>query len=149
MIRRLTAMDVEAVLDIEKDCFKMPYNAEQYLYEFEDNPCAYIYGYYKEDQLIGFIDYWITFDCAQLCKIAVVESERNKGIASELMEYMCKDAGKHGCESVLLEVRASNDTAKSFYEKFDFMEVNVRKKYYDNPVEDAIIMGKVLVGEYI
>lgn len=146
MIRRLDENDVSALLEIENLCFSHPYNHEQYLYELNDNPCAYLYGYFIDNQLVGFIDYWITFDCAQLCKIATHPDFQNRGIGKEMMEFMYKDAIKQDCENVLLEVRVSNEKAIDFYHHEDFLDINIRSKYYSEPVEDAIVMGKILVG---
>lgn len=146
MIKRLTLLDLSDLMNVEKDCFEDPYQAKQYEYELADNPCAYLYGYYKDDNLIGFIDYWVTFDTTQLCKIGVLEAYRQQQIATELMDFMYEEAIKENCETILLEVRASNQIARSFYEREGFLEINVRKDYYSNPSEDAIVMGKILVG---
>lgn len=147
MIKKLTIEDIDDILKIENEAFLHPYNKEQFAYELEDNPCAMIYGYYEEDKLIGVIDFWITFDCCQLCKIAIDKAYRRKGIATKLMNFMYEKSKKEQCENVLLEVRMSNKSAIAFYKKEGFISLNTRDKYYDNPVEDALVMGKVIVGE--
>lgn len=146
MIKRLTSDELASIMEIETSCLQNPYTQEQFAYELSDNPCAFIYGYYVEDKLVGLIDYWITFDCVQLCKIAVLKDYRKQGIGHKLMEFMYEQAKKEGCEHVLLEVRKSNEVAQAFYEKQDFLVINERKNYYDNPREDALVMGKILVG---
>ena len=138
--------DVKKVVQIEQENFASPYEEKQFLYEIEDNPCAQLYVIKEHDWIIGYIDFWITFESCQLCKIAVDKNYQGKGYGKALMEFMF-DKVKEECETIFLEVRKSNQKARLFYEQFDFIEINIRKNYYTNPSEDGIIMGKILVGE--
>ncbi|MDF9824476.1 ribosomal-protein-alanine N-acetyltransferase [Breznakia sp. PF5-3] len=147
MIRKATMEDLDIILEIEKENFPFPYTRKQYEYEIEANPCAYLYVLEECDEVIGYIDYWITFDSCQLCKIAVTKECQRSGYGKEMLEFMFKDALSKACETAFLEVRVSNKKAISFYETFDFLEVNRRKDYYRDPKEDGIILGKVLVGD--
>lgn len=146
MISEMQLDDVKEVVRIEKDNFTLPYEEKQYLYEIEDNLCAQLYVLKEEDVIVGYIDFWITFESCQLCKIAVDKNYQGKGYGKQLMEFMF-DKVKDECETIFLEVRESIQRARAFYEGFDFWEINVRKNYYSDPVEDGIIMGKILVGE--
>lgn len=146
MISEMQLDDVKEVVRIENDNFTLPYEEKQYLYEIEDNLCAQLYVVKEDDVIIGYIDFWITFESCQLCKIAVDKNYQGKGYGKQLMEFMF-DKVKHECETIFLEVRESNQRARIFYEGFDFWEINVRKNYYSDPIEDGIIMGKILVGE--
>lgn len=146
MILEMQIDDVKEVVRIEKDNFTLPYEEKQYLYEIEDNLCAQLYVLKEEDVIVGYIDFWITFESCQLCKIAVDKNAQGKGYGKQLMEFMF-DKVKDECETIFLEVRESNQRARAFYEGFDFWEINVRKNYYSDPSEDGIIMGKILVGE--
>lgn len=146
MIRKMTVEDLDKVIEIEKECFTSLYNKQQYVYELEDNPCAYLYVLEIENEIVGYIDYWITFDSCQLTKIAVAKKHRRKGYASLLMDKMVEEAIAQACEAILLEVRVSNVSAQTFYEGYAFMEINRRKGYYSDTQEDAIVMGKVIGG---
>lgn len=146
MIRKMVVEDLEQVDVIEHSCFTSTYNKEQYLYELEDNPCAHLYVLETEGKVVGYIDYWITFDSCQLTKLAVDEQFRRLGYASLLMEHMIDDAIQQECEAILLEVRVSSKEAQTFYEQFEFLQINVRKGYYTDNQEDAIVMGKVIGG---
>lgn len=146
MISEMQLDDVKEVVRIEKDNFTLPYEEKQYLYEIEDNLCAQLYVLKEEDVIVGYIDFWVTFESCQLCKIAVDKNYQGKGYGKQLMEFMF-DKVKDECETIFLEVRESNQRARAFYEGFDFWEINVRKNYYSDPIEDGIIMGKILVGE--
>lgn len=139
--------DLEAVLRIEKENFSAPYGEAQYAYEIEDNPCAYLYVIEVDGNIVGYVDYWITFDSCQLCKIAIDQKYQHHGYGEQLMKFMFLEAETMECEAVLLEVRVSNGKAQSFYERLGFLEIHRRKDYYVNPKEDGIIFGKVLVGK--
>lgn len=147
MIRKMQKADMEAVLQIEHECFLDPYTEVQYTYELEDNPCAYIYVMEEDGKIVGFIDFWITFESCQLCKIAVTSTLQEQGKGYDLMAFMVDYAQQEGCETILLEVRKSNEKAIRFYQNLEFIEINERKQYYRNPVEDAIVFGKILIGE--
>ena len=147
MIKRLSSEDLDNLMVVETECFSDAYKKETYEYEIDDNPCAYIYGYYIEDKLVAFIDFWVTFETVQLCKIGVRKDYRRQHIGQELMDFMYDFCLKENCETILLEVRSKNDRARNFYCNEGFYELNIRKKYYSNPLDDAIVMGKILIGE--
>lgn len=146
MIRKMCIEDLDRIDEIEKESFSSIYKKEQYEYEIEDNPCAKLFVLEHEGEIVGFIDYWITFDSCQLTKLAIAKQHRGKGYAHELMEYMIEDAINEKCEAVLLEVRESNIVAQNLYKAYDFLEINIRKGYYSDNKENAIVMGKAIGG---
>lgn len=146
MIRKMCIADLNRIDEIEKESFSSVYKKEQYEYELEDNLCAKLFVLEDENEIIGFIDYWITFDSCQLTKLAIAKKYRGKGYAHELMEFMIDDAIKENCEAILLEVRESNTIAQNLYKAYDFLEINVRKGYYTDNKENAIVMGKAIGG---
>lgn len=139
--------DLDKVLEIEKECFTHPYTRENYEYELQDNPCAYLYVLKNdENEIVGFIDYWITFESCQLTKIAVAKKYRGNHYSCDMMEFMIEKAIEEECEAILLEVRVSNKVAISLYESYDFININTRKGYYSDNNEDAYVLGKVIGG---
>ena len=82
-IRRATPNDIDSILVIENESFKNPFSKENLLYEISENPVSNFYILESEQQVIGFIDYWVTFDSATIDQIAIKKSERNKGFASD------------------------------------------------------------------
>ena len=94
-----------------------------------------------DDKLVGYINYWILFDHAEINKICVDDEYRRKGYASLLMEKAFEAFKKAECLSISLEVRVSNISAQKLYEKFGFVTVVVKKEYYQNG-EDANYMVK-------
>lgn len=146
MIRKMTIDDLDRIDEIEKESFSSIYKKEQYAYELEDNPCAKLFVLEKGKEIVGFIDYWITFDSCQLTKFAIAKAYRGNGYAHELMQYMIEDAINEKCEAILLEVRESNTIAQNLYKSYDFLVINRRKGYYTDNKETAIVMGKAIGG---
>ncbi|MBR1598003.1 MAG: ribosomal protein S18-alanine N-acetyltransferase [Lachnospiraceae bacterium] len=99
----------------------------------------------KLKTVIGFGGIMIVADEAELLNIAVTEKYRGMNIASALMDRLIYEAKAKACARMLLEVRHSNEVAQRLYKKKRFDELGVRKNYYDNPTEDAIIMERKLL----
>lgn len=143
-IRPMTEQDLEKVLQIENESFISPWNLEQFRYELNENPYAILLVADYEGVICGFIDFWITFDVAQLNQIAVLPSLRKKGIGTVLLQDMLNRV-EPIVNKITLEVRIHNENARKLYEKMGFKEELVKKSYYDNG-DDAIFMIKE-VGE--
>ncbi len=104
-----------------------------------NNPFHYLYGYYRNGKLVGFVHFVQSFEVFDLVNLVVDKKWRKKGIASSLLDYAF--ANIKDMRSVLLEVRESNKEAVSLYTKYGFQKIHIRKRYYGN--EDALIMEKV------
>lgn len=143
-IRPMTEQDLEKVLQIENESFISPWNLKQFQYELKENPYAILLVADYEGVICGFIDFWITFDVAQLNQIAVLPSLRKKGIGTVLLQDMLNRV-EPLVNKITLEVRIHNENARKLYEKLGFKEELVKKSYYDNG-DDAIFMIKE-VGE--
>ena len=89
---------------------------------------------------VGFGGYSVAADQADVIDVAVAPLYRRRGIARMLMEKMLTDAAAHGACDVFLEVRASNEGAIALYTSLGFTPCGVRKNYYANPREDAVLM---------
>ena len=146
MIREAKISDLVQMEPLEQVCFDPAWTKEQFLYELQENPFAHVL-LMEEEKLIGFIDYWITFETCQLAQIAISPTYRQQGYAKVLIEEMIHAAEVAMCENISLEVRISNIHAIALYEKYGFMEVNRKKGYYHNG-EDAIFMIKPLGGNW-
>lgn len=146
MIRKMKPSDLIAIEQIEKKSFQSKWQKEHFLYELSDNDYAYLYVIEVHGQIVGYIDFWITFDICQLASIAVHPSFRGKHYGKALMDQMILDANIAGCDNISLEVRVSNIVAKKMYESFGFIQVNIRKQYYSDNQEDAFLMVKPLGG---
>lgn len=96
------------------------------------------------DKVIGFGGIMIVADEAELLNIAVAESARGRGIATDILSRLITDVEEADCVRLLLEVRSNNIAAFSLYEKLGFEKLGIRKNYYSNPIDDAIIMAREL-----
>ena len=144
-IRKAKISDLEAIKEIEDESFINPFTKEDLLYEISQNPVSNFLVLEKDGLVVGFIDYWVTFDSATIDQIAVKKSERNQGFAKILLEKSINDLKELGEVSFLtLEVRTSNEPAINLYKSFGFQKVTIKEKYYDDG-EDAIYMVKGLV----
>lgn len=144
-IRKAKISDLEAIKEIEDESFINPFTKEDLLYEISQNPVSNFLVLEKDGLVVGFIDYWVTFDSATIDQIAVKKSERNQGFAKILLEKSINDLKELGEVSFLtLEVRTSNEPAINLYKSFGFQKVTIKEKYYDDG-EDAVYMVKGLV----
>ena len=92
------------------------------------------------DYVVGYVGVWLMVDQAHVVAIAVRESYRRRGLGELLLSEAIDLAMANGQESVTLEVRRSNWSAQQLYEKYRFFKVGVRKRYYTDNHEDALIM---------
>jgi len=142
-IRKMEEKDLPAVMEIENLCFVAPWSKENFLNEM-DNQYANLWvielsaeGTAK--QVVGFSDYWQTFDSATICQIAVHPGIRRRQLGSALMDEIINDCYAKRVQNLTLEVRKSNQIAINFYKNHGFKETLVKEKYYSNG-EDAIYM---------
>lgn len=144
-IRKAKISDLEAIKEIEDESFINPFTKEDLIYEISQNPVSNFLVLEKDGLVVGFLDYWVTFDSATIDQIAVKKSERNQGFARILLEKSINDLKELGEVSFFtLEVRTSNEPAINLYKRFGFQKVTIKEKYYDDG-EDAIYMIKGLV----
>ena len=144
MIRKLKKSDLDAVLEIEKQCFDDAWSRNDYLYEIYDNPYAQLWVLVEDDKVVGYYDLWVTFEQAEIANIAVLPDYQHKGYGQQLMKHLERKAMEAGCETIGLEVRVSNENAIRLYESQGFTVINVKQGYYrhNGKYEDAYRMMK-------
>ena len=144
-IREAIDADVPAILELEQLCFKAPWKKQNVLYEMHDNPVSNFWVVELEitsenlKSVVGFCDYWHTFDSATIAQIAVHPSLQHKQLGSAMMDEIINDCYAKKVRTLTLEVRHDNEKAIRFYLKHGFKQVCVKPKYYDNG-DDAIYM---------
>lgn len=136
-----TTNDLNAIKEIEDEAFHKPFTLEELTYEIKENPFSKYILCLIDNKIVGFMNFWITFDSATINQIATKKEYRNKGIATNLLEYAETLLKKENVEFFTLEVRESNVAAINLYLKFGFIKISVKKGYYDDG-EDAIYMVK-------
>ena len=136
MIKKLTINDVdyiEQIFNFEKDIFKNSAFSKESTENLVKADNSFIYAYLIDEKICGYLMVLDSIDVYEILAIATVEEYRNKGIAQELLD-------KIKTKDIFLEVRESNEKAINFYKKNNFKQISIRKGYYSDPTEDAIIM---------
>ena len=131
--------DIDAILDISSLSFSVCWSKGSYIQELT-NPVARYLVAKIDNKVVGFIGTWIVLDESHITNIAVHPNYRKQGIASKLLEKFLTYCQSQGCVAYTLEVRSGNKAAKALYEKYNFKQDGVRKGYYEDNKEDAIIM---------
>ena len=139
-IRRMTSEDVRAVMDVEKASFSVPWTEETFQKEMDDNPYAYYYVAEKDGEIIGYCGLWLIIDEAHVTNIAIHPDYRGNKYGERLFRHTCKEAINHGAIQLSLEVRVSNTAAQHMYRKFGMVPGGIRKRYYTDNGEDALVM---------
>ena len=134
-IQKLTPDYVSAVAEIEKCCFSNPWSETAVNAELE-NHCSEIYIALVDGTAAGYANIYTVLDEMDIVRVAVLPEYRRQGIAAEILKTVL--AEKQG--TVYLDVRESNHPAISLYKSLGFVDTGVRKNYYTNPTENAILM---------
>lgn len=137
----MTANDINDVLNISNLCFSTPWSRDS-IYSELNNPLAkYIVAKDLEsNSVIGFIGAWIVMGEADITNIAVHPNYRSLTIGSKLLSSLISLCENLDCSLINLEVRSSNIPAQNLYKKFLFIENGLRKDYYTDNKEDAVLM---------
>lgn len=143
MIRKLKLEDIKQVQELG-NLLSPNFSKTNNLVEMENNQYTKVLVYEEEGIIKGFLMYTELEETTDIVDIIIKEEERNKGIASCLMDYMLSDL-KDTVKLLTLEVRKSNAPAIALYKKFGFEVVHIREKYYSDG-EDAYLMGRRLRG---
>lgn len=139
-IRRAQIADVEMIWFIEKSSFSKPWSKEAFINEFTTNKFAYYYCLDIGDKMVGYAGMWIILDEAHITNVAIHPDYRGNKLGKLLMSYLIAAAKRLGADSMTLEVRVSNTIAQNLYRKLNFQEQGIRKNYYADTMEDALIM---------
>lgn len=135
----MTEADLAEVVAIEQKSFSVPWSQNA----FESTlraPITHPVVYRKDGKVAGYAVISTVYEMAELYNIAVTPNCRKCGIGAKLLQFVIAHCKQAGCENLFLEVRRSNEGARALYERFGFVYDSVRKNYYKNPVEDALLM---------
>ncbi|MGB9587253.1 MAG: ribosomal protein S18-alanine N-acetyltransferase [Armatimonadota bacterium] len=138
-IEQMRETDVEEVAELDKKCFPSPWSASAYRNEVH-NPSAYYIVARMDDRIIGYAGMWLIMDEAHITTIGVDPEFRGKGLGERILVSLLEEALHRGARRATLEVRKSNIVAQNLYHKYCFHAVAVRRGYYTNNGEDAIVM---------
>ena len=128
---------------LERECFSMPWTREQIESQLPDEQHCFLVAL-EGERVCGYVGMMHVLDEGYISNVAVSPETRRKGIGDKLVDAILYRAHQLGLSFVTLEVRAGNRAAVALYEKHGFQRVGLRKKYYDLPKEDAILMTRIL-----
>lgn len=142
-VRRMRAEDCPRVYEIEKICFSIPWSIES-LYDTLERENYFYFVAEESGIIVGYAGICYSLDEGDIVNVAVDPRFRKKGIGERLLKQLFCEAVSRGISRIHLEVRKSNVPALALYQKNDFKSIAVRRGYYQEPTEDAIIMCKEL-----
>lgn len=137
--RRMTLQDVPAVHAIELKTFHTPWSYQSFVDEMTTNKCARYIVAEADGKVVGYAGAWLILEEGHITNIAVDEAYRGLGIGLKVTQALLQYAANMGVQYMTLEVRRSNLVAQSLYKKLGFLELGVRKRYYEDNGEDAFL----------
>jgi len=132
--------DIDAVQEVERASFPVPWPANAFRHELTQNKNAHYVVAKESDHIVGYAGLWLSLDEAHITTFAVLPEHRRRKIGERMLISLFERAERLGAEWLTLEVRASNLPAQRLYEKYGFRPAGVRRRYYSDNNEDAIIM---------
>ena len=141
VIKPLTEEYVDQVCVLEEEAFSMPWHRESFLEMIENVNACY---------LVGIINNQVVASCGlrnivgdgEITNVVTAADMRGKGIGKMMLLKLMEQGIQMGVEAFTLEVRMSNEAAIHLYEKLGFVTEGIRKNFYEEPKEDALIMWK-------
>jgi ribosomal-protein-alanine N-acetyltransferase len=145
-----TPSDLAAVEALQRRSFTNPWGAEAIKWELENTDVARLYVMRDPaGVLAAYCACWIVFDELHINSLAVDETFRRRGLARRLLQHVLAEARRSGAKSATLEVRQSNHAARLLYEGLGFHVEGVRRDYYQDPREDALILWHRTLAQFV
>lgn len=132
--------DVDAVQEVERSSFPVPWPANAFRHELTQNRNAHYIVAKEGERIVGYAGLWLSLDEAHITTFAVLPEYRRRKIGERMLVSLFDRALRLGAEWLTLEVRASNLPAQRLYEKYGFRPQGIRRRYYSDNNEDAILM---------
>ncbi len=139
-IRPAGERDLVKILRIEKECFTDPWSINVFRGAMSEPHTSVFVLLDETEEVAGYSVSDVVLDEGALDNLAVTAEKRGQGAGAMLLQNVLEDARNKGVKRFFLEVRKSNEKALKLYEKAGFTRLSVRKAYYQDPVEDAIVM---------
>lgn len=136
---KLKEEHIEGLCSLDEICFNIPWTKTMFYEELKNDRALYFVAVFGE-QVVGYGGIWAILDEAQITNIAVHSDFRRMKIASTLLKKLIAHCNEKKLNQITLEVRVGNVSAINLYQKHGFSKVGLRKKYYADNLEDALIM---------
>ncbi len=139
--------DLAGVLEVEGESFTNPWTRAMYEWELQNRTVCHVYIVRTpEHHVAGFCAFWLVVDEVHINNVAVRPHLRGRGLGTLLLEHVFQQARALGASRATLEVRASNLDAQRLYARLGFLQTGLRRGYYSNPVEDAVVLWRIDQG---
>ena len=138
-ITNMTNAHVTQIAELEKCCFNDPWSEMSIASELNNRLSCWLVAL-DGDVVVGYVGSQTVLGETDMMNIAVHPGYRKQGIATDLIQTLIDTLSKQGSHSLMLEVRQTNEPAKNLYKALGFETVGIRKNYYRNPREDALIL---------
>lgn len=139
-IRVAQQCHVDEVVEIERRSFTQPWSARSFSGLIGARNALFLVCTDETERVLGYAIVLFAADESELANLAVAEDVRRAGVGRRLLDAATSAAQAHGARKMYLEVRESNTTAKSLYGAVGFQPVARRRRYYEQPVEDALVL---------
>jgi len=140
LIEDMTIDDIAAVQAVESASFPVPWPSSAFTHELTQNKNARYIVAREGDTVVGYAGLWLMVDEAHITTFAVLPQHRRRKIGEHMLQRLFDVAEEMGAEWLTLEVRVSNLPAQRLYEKYGFRRAGVRRRYYSDNNEDALIL---------
>ncbi|WHY77986.1 ribosomal protein S18-alanine N-acetyltransferase [Neobacillus sp. WH10] len=140
VFRYMRDEDIDQVLEVEHASFTTPWSKEAFYNEIHKNKFAVYIVLEEDNKIIGYSGTWVVMDEAHVTNVAILPGYRGKKLGEALMNKLMSVSREMGARTMTLEVRVTNDVAQSLYRKLGFQNGGIRKNYYSDNQEDALIM---------
>lgn len=138
-IEMMTSKDIDGVFEVEKNCFEHHWSKESFKKELINENARYLVA--KLDRkIVGYVGIWLILDEGHITNVAVHNDYRGQKIGDKLVQALVNLCKENNINSMTLEVRVSNIVAQNLYKKYGFKLAGIRKEYYSDNKEDAMIM---------
>lgn len=139
ILREMLTEDLEQVMEIENQLFSVPWTKEGY-FTFLTRKDTMFLVVEEKGKILGYCGLLMVLDEGDITNVAVCRERQREGIGGFLVSSLLRLAGEQGISVIHLEVRAGNETAIRLYERMGFVRDGIRRNYYSDPEEDAVLM---------
>ncbi|MGL5312465.1 MAG: ribosomal protein S18-alanine N-acetyltransferase [Peptostreptococcaceae bacterium] len=139
VIEQMTSEDIDGVFEVEKNCFEHYWSKDSFNKELKNDVARYLVAKI-DNKVVGYVGIWFVVDEGHITNVAVHSDYRGLKIGDKLVKELVELCKKNNIVSMTLEVRVSNIVAQNLYKKYGFKLAGIRKEYYSDNKEDAMIM---------
>ena len=144
-LRPAVEADLNQVVQIERSSFADPWTEESFRRLLGGHPAIFqVIECPPDFRVAGYVIAFAVGEDAELLNVAVESKFRGKGLAGQMLDAVLMELGGRGVRTAFLEVRESNSAARALYGSRGFTEIGRRRNYYRRPVEDALVMRRIL-----